>query len=174
MSLPYKSPNLPKMDGQRNPSTMEFLSQAITRCQGYCELRMYEKAWEELEALPDELRTSAEVYEWRMRVLMGMGENDKASYIGLGLVDQFPGRQDFRLLTVECLLRINQSKEALDLLTAGPGHLWDEYLAWFYLARIQMKLGDLDTARNAITRCSERAPEKRLEILNNPEFAGLW
>lgn len=153
---------------------LSILTSVITRCQGYCELKMWEQAWEELEALPGELRIAAEVYEWRMRILMGLEENEKASYIGMGIVESLPSSQDYRLLTVECLMRLGQNQEALDLLKAGPDHLWEVSIPWFYLARLQVRLGNGEEARKAVTRCSELAPEKRLEILDNPDFAELW
>ena len=42
------------------------------------------------------------------------------------------------------------------------------------LAEIQVRRGDKETAKEALKKCVDLAPDKRLHILNESAFEGLW
>src|SRR3954463_10502195 len=94
----------------------ELLSESSRRCEGYLDLRMFTEAWEELEALPTELKNDLRVLTLRMQIQMGMGEHQKASFIGLTLVEMFPEKLGVLLSTVECLMSCKEHGKAVELL----------------------------------------------------------
>jgi len=93
-----------------------LLAGSLQRCEGYCELEMWEAAWDELEALPTELKADFEVFTWRMQILVGLDEHQKASFIGLTLVEHHPDKLGVLLLTIQCLMTIDDFATAQTVL----------------------------------------------------------
>lgn len=108
----------------------QILTDTLLRCEGFCELKMWEAAWEELEALPTELKQYLSVLTWRMQILMGMGEHQKASFIGLSLVQKFPERLGLLLSTAECLINCKDHHGASCLVRSGLSRLPDNPDLW--------------------------------------------
>jgi hypothetical protein len=78
------------------------LSRALEQAEGYCELRMWESAWNVLEDLPNELRCHPEVLSRRLDCLIGLEHWDKALILGASLSGIMPQRADvwFRLACI--------------------------------------------------------------------------
>jgi predicted Zn-dependent protease len=152
----------------------DLLSPVLLRCEGYHDLCMFTEAWEELEALPSELKQDLGVLTWRMQILMGLGEHLKASYIGLSLVAQFPEKVGILLSTVECLIGCRDYRKATELLRNGLGLIPDNPDLWLALARVEALLGQLEGARACVKEYVKLNPEGKLAVMNIPEFAALW
>lgn len=156
------------------PEIPATLSKALERCQGYCDLQMWEEAWEEIENLPDELRVQADSMSQRLNILMGLQEWNKAALLGVGLCERWPDRMDFRMMTTQCLKNSGPPDDALEFLQSSSPAVWDHWAAWCLLAEIHMRRGCKEEAREALMKSVELAPEKRLYLLDEPAFEGLW
>lgn len=151
-----------------------LLASAIRRCEGYCDLKMWEAAWEELEALPSELKQDLTVLTWRMQIQMGMGEHQKASFIGLSLVQQFPKKLGVLLLTAECLINTKDFQTASQLLRNGLPSLPDQADLWLTLARVEALRGQNEAARECVRQYVTLNPEAKAHVLTIPELAEIW
>ena len=109
---------------------LTLLPPALLRCEGYCGLKMWDAAWNELEDLPSELKQDLGVLTWRIQILMGMGEHHKASCIGLTLVERFPEKFGILLSTAECLINCKDYAAASQLLRSGLSRLPDSPDVW--------------------------------------------
>src|SRR4051812_31017903 len=114
---------------------LSLLPQALQRCEGYFDLKMFTEAWNELEDLPSELKQDLGVLTWRMQILMGLGEHEIASFIGLSLVQQFPEKLGVLLSTAECLIHSKHYVSVSHLLRTGLTRLPDNADLWLTLAR---------------------------------------
>jgi hypothetical protein len=61
------------------------LRDAQSQSEGYCELQMWERAWDALEDLPDHRGNTAEALQARVAVLLGSGEVEKALILAQSL-----------------------------------------------------------------------------------------
>lgn len=152
----------------------DALALSIRRREGYCDLKMWEAAWEELEALPSELKQDLTVLTWRMQIQMGMGEHRKASYIGLSLVQQFPIRLGVLLLTAGCLIHCQDYQAASRLLRTGLSALPDHPDLWLTLAKVEALLGENDAAKDCVRQYVALNPEAKADIFTLPELNGIW
>jgi predicted Zn-dependent protease len=153
---------------------LDLLPQALRRCEGYCDLGMFTEAWEELEALPTELKQDLGVLTWRMQILMGLGEHEKASFIGLSLVQQFPEKLGVLLSTAECLIHCKDYTGASQLLRNGLTRLPDNADLWLTLARVEALLGQNEAARNCVKKYMELNPHAKALLTSLKELDKIW
>lgn len=135
---------------------------------------MWIAAWNELEDLPSELKQDLGVLTWRMQILMGMGEHEKASFMGLSLVEQFPGKLGVLLSTAECLICCNDYSGASQLVRNGLVAHPESPDVWLTLARVEAALGCLDAAKDCVKRYVELNPEGKDALLSIKELDSLW
>lgn len=110
----------------------------------------------------------------RLNILMGMLEWNKAVYLGMGLCERFPERMDFCMMSTQCLKNSGPPDDALEFIQSSPPAVCKHWAAWCLLAEIHVKRGFKDEAREALRKCVELAPDKRLYFLDQPAFDGLW
>jgi len=156
------------------PDLAKLLASALQCCEGYTELGMWEAAWEELEALPSELKTDFGVLTWRMQILVGLNEHQKASFIGLTLVEHHPDKLGVLLLTADCLMTIKDHESAKIILREKIAWHTTQPDAWLALARVEAQLGNSLEVRDAIEQYIALYPEGRVALLDIPELAFLW
>jgi predicted Zn-dependent protease len=152
----------------------DLFTQALERCEGYCDLGMFNEAWEQLEALPTELKQDVGVLTSRMQILMGLKDHQKASYIGLTLVEQFPEKLGVLLSTAECLIQCKDHQDARRLLTNGLTAHHESPDLWLTLARVECLLGDNEKAGDCVKEYMARNPEAKLAVLDISELDSLW
>src|SRR5258707_1328850 len=82
-----------------NEEDAGILLNALAASEGYCELQMWQQAWNALEELPDHLRNTAEAVQARIPVLVGTGNWQKALILAGSVSSAFPHRPEvwFRL-----------------------------------------------------------------------------
>lgn len=150
------------------------LLQSLQRCEGFCDLKMWSDAWNELDALPPELQPDFGVLMWRIQILMGLGEHRKASFIGLSLVQKFPEKLGILLSTAECLIGCSDYEEAAKALKRGLAQLPDSADLWLTLARVEALLGDLPSSRDCVKQYVTLNPDGKALLLAIPELDPLW
>lgn len=150
------------------------LTQSLQRCEGFCELKMWDDAWNELETLPPELQLDLAVLMWRIQVLMGWGEHRKASFIGLSPAQKFPEKLGILLSTAECLIGCSDYDEAAKALKRGLEQLPENADLWLTLARVEALLGDLESSRDCVRRYVTLNPGGKAVLLSIPELDPLW
>jgi len=89
------------------PETLEDLVVTLLRCQGYTELHMWREAWAELETIPRDLQFTRPVLLTTMELLIDAKSWENATWLGLSLMDRWPGDSRARLLTACCLQHVN-------------------------------------------------------------------
>jgi len=84
-------------------SDADTLLAALRESEGYCELQMWEAAWNVLEDLPSHLKVTGEVLERRVSILVGAGEMPKALMLAESLSTAIPDSPAvwFRLACVQ-------------------------------------------------------------------------
>jgi predicted Zn-dependent protease len=103
-----------------------------------------------------------------------IGEHEKASYIGLSLVQQFPRKLGILLLTAECLINYKEFQTASRLLRNSLSALPDQADLWLTLARVEALLGQNEAARDCVRQYVTLNPEAKADVLTIAELAEIW
>jgi predicted Zn-dependent protease len=119
----------------------------IIAAQGYSELGLPELALDELDLLPDDLRTSAIGVESRLSVLMQARRWKPALNVGRELCRLAPNKTAGYIHTAFCLHELGKSREALEVLNSGPAALKAEPSYHYNLACYEAALGNIEQAR---------------------------
>lgn len=88
------------------PPDAERPHRVIEQVEGFCELGMWQHAWDLLDDLPDELRVHPDVLSCRLDVLIGLKQWGKALILGKSLVRLMPKDASlwFRLACIQAQL----------------------------------------------------------------------
>jgi len=119
----------------------------LVAAQGYSELGLPELALDELDHLPEEVRNSPLGMESRLSVLMQAKRWKPALTVGRELCRMAPEKTAGFIHSAFCLHEMGRSREALELLSAGPAALKAEPTYHYNLACYQAALGNLEQAR---------------------------
>jgi len=94
----------------------QILKSSLGQAEGYCELGMWEQAWNVLDDLPEELRPHPDVISRRLDVLIGLKHWGKALILANSLARITPMRADvwFRLACIQAQLEaVDEAKKAI-------------------------------------------------------------
>lgn len=119
----------------------------LLAAQGYSELGLPELALDELELLPEEVRTTPIAMESRLSVLMQAKRWKPALAVGRELCRVAPEKTSGFIHSAFCLHELGKSREALELLSNGPAALKAEPTYHYNLACYEAALGNIEEAR---------------------------
>ncbi len=119
----------------------------LLAAQGYSELGLPELALDELNLLPEDVRTSPIAVESRLSVLMQAKLWGQALDVGRELCRISPDKTAGFIHTAFCLHETGKSREALELLSSGPAALKAEPTYHYNLACYEAALGNIEQAR---------------------------
>ena len=119
----------------------------LLAAQGYSELGLPELALDELDLLPEEVRTSPLGMESRLSVLMQAKRWKQALPVGRELCRVAPYKTAGFIHAAFCLHELGKSRDALELLSSGPAVLKAEPTYHYNLACYEAALGNIEQAR---------------------------
>jgi predicted Zn-dependent protease len=119
----------------------------LLAAQGYSELGLPELALDELQLLPEEVRSSPLGVESRLSVLMQAKRWKPALAAGRELCRIAPDKNAGFIHSAFCLHEMGKSREALELLCSGPASLKAEPTYHYNLACYEAALGNIEQAR---------------------------
>jgi predicted Zn-dependent protease len=114
----------------------------VAAAQGYCELRMWKEAWNELKALASEERERKEVLRLRLGILVGMERWDIAATLAEEMVDKGSREHSAFLMGAYAMRRSRSLAEALEFLVRGSILLAEDATFWYSRACYECQLGD--------------------------------
>jgi predicted Zn-dependent protease len=131
---------------------LEAYQRNLLAAQGYCELGMSAEALDELQVIPEKLRSHPTVVELRLVILMQAKKWKAALSTGRELTKIAPDKNIGYIHTAFCLHELGQTDAARTLLLEGPSTLHAEPVYHYNLACYEAVLGNLDVARVHLDR----------------------
>ena len=141
---------------------------------GYILLGMYDDAHEELESLPEELKTHPLVLEARFTLLVELERWEEAAFLGESICKLCPTKLDFHFKTAHCLHQLKRTQDAKDTLLAAPHTIRETAIYWYTLACYETQLGHQDEARDLLKQCFQIDPKFRGVALEEVDLEPLW
>jgi tetratricopeptide (TPR) repeat protein len=146
----------------------------LAAAQGFFQLEMWNDPWAELEELRPEFRHLSQVIILRILILNNLGKWEDAATIGKGAIRHYPDFGAVYLATAHALRNCKGAAQARAVIVAGEPFLQNEATFHFMLACYDCALGNLDDAKDGLTRAFELEPVLRLKALDEPDLAPLW
>jgi predicted Zn-dependent protease len=153
---------------------MTSLPSGFECAQGYFEIGMWNESWNELENMAAECQCHPSVLWLRLKILMGLKDWEKARILGESLCKLWPSRAEFVLDTAFVIEAIGQPEQAKAFLKGAHDQIWSHAEAWYSLACITAKLGDLEGAKQALESCFCLNKDWSLKALHEPALQVLW
>ena len=141
---------------------------------GYLELGLYDDANEELESLPNELKTRPQVLLARLDLLMTLKKWEESVLLGQSLYGIWPKHFDFWFRTAFCLHEMKRTIEARQTLLNAPVPIRDIALYSYNMACYEAQLGDVKQAKELLKVACEKEPNFRQQALDDPDLKPVW
>jgi tetratricopeptide (TPR) repeat protein len=155
------------------PDDLSF-SAVVAAAQGYCELRMWKEAWNDLKALAPEERERKEILRLRLGILIGMERWDIAATLAEEMVDKGCRDHSAFLMGAYAMRRSRSLREALEFLVGGSPFMADDATFWYSRACYECQLGDRAAAKRSLEKAFTLNPDLRLQALEEEDLTPLW
>jgi tetratricopeptide (TPR) repeat protein len=149
------------------------IDRSLNAAQGYLELGMPEEALSELDAIPEEFLSHAEILQLKLVILMQLRDWEE----GNGVCEQL--RKRFSQLTVGyihgafCLHELGRTKDAKALLLSGPPALLREATYHYNLGCYEAVLGNFEEAMQYLRTSFAMDHNFRMIAKRDPDLRAL-
>lgn len=152
---------------------LEDFQRNLLAAQGYLELEMYADALEELQVLPERLRSLPPVVELQLLVHMQSKAWEPALEQAETLCRLRPEVPAAFIHAAFCLHELRRTAEAKQRLMEGPTALREDATFFYNLACYECCLGDLEAARQLLAKAVEMDKKYRAFAKTDPDLAAL-
>ena len=147
--------------------------QHINAAQGYLDLGMEQRAWDELDLIAARERAAAKVLELRLVILQHMEKWQMGAEIARGAVRRYPEHGSFYLLGAYHIRRADSLSAAFEFLRSGEEHLDALAGYWFKMACYHCQLGQLDETRECVRKAVELDRKYQMMVLEDEDLRPL-
>lgn len=149
------------------------LERTLLAAQGYIELSMPDEALRELDELATEDQNRPEVLQVRLFVIMRARLWAEALRICQTLRDIQPGESTGYIHGAFCLHELGQTREAKEMLLAGPSSLLRDATYYYNMGCYDAVLGNIEDAQHAL-EISFQMDDKFRELAKyDPDLKGV-
>lgn len=152
---------------------MNDTQRRIVAAQGYVELGLFSEARQELACLPPALEKRPEVMELAVLCLMGEKQWDEALTTARSLCLAEPSKAGGYIHAAYCLHELGHTRDALDLLAAGPHSLQSEAVYFYNMGCYHACLGDAGAAVDLLEKAFEKDATLRLAAKRDRDLTQL-
>ena len=145
----------------------------LEKTRGYIDLGMLDEAWEEINHLPAEKRSSAIAQEMRIIIELDRGRLSEALALSEVLVDLHPENHAGFIQGAYCLHALDRTGEAIEHLQSGPVSLQDEPVYFYNLGCYELALGKPQAALSWLQQSFEMDPCSMRRALKDPDLEEL-
>jgi len=140
---------------------------------GYAQLQMWRQAWDELEKLPADARTTDEALNLSLGVLVGLKRYEAVVTLAEEMVRQGAESQSARLMGAYAIRLTRSVEEAKAFLMAGEEVL--KYNASFHyqLAVYESQMRKVDEARRHLNQALTLNPDLRETALEDEDLESM-
>jgi len=152
----------------------EIVQRALTAAHGYLDLGMHQEAWDELEALPPELRAEDAVLELRIDLYLALEKWAPARVLAESLARQAPENPGWWLLWAYALRRETSIEAAREVLREAADRHADVPLITYNLGCYACVIGEIEEAKGLLMRAFEADPELKKVALDDPDLEAIF
>ena len=144
------------------------------KADGYITLGLIEKAWEILDQLPPEAKTTEDVISLQVEILLKSNEPLKASFLAESLAYMHPDDPEVLVLPAKYKVQAGDTHAALAWLQI-VGAKCQSHAEYHYLvAQCLVTMGNTPEAIESLGFAFQLDRDLRLRALNDPAFERLW
>jgi thioredoxin-like negative regulator of GroEL len=154
--------------------TPESFNQTCDAVEGYLALGMTEQAWELLDHLPSEAKSTVAVVSLQMAILAKGGQYQKASFLAESLCQMQPTVTEWQLCVAQFRRQAGDVEGALKWLQTASQHC--EHLGEYHFLKAQclVQLGQTDDGKASLKQAMTLDEGLRLQALQDPVLASIW
>ena len=145
----------------------------LEKTRGYIDLGMLDEAWEEINHLPADKRSSAIAQEMRIIIELDRGRLNEALALSEVLVDLHPDNHAGFIQGAYCLHALDRTEDAIAHLQSGPVSLQDEPVYFYNLGCYELALGKPQAALSWLQQSFEMDPRSKHRALEDPDLEEL-
>ncbi len=146
---------------------------SILAAQGYLELGMFKDVWKELNSLPADHLSRADVMEIFVLSLMGEKRWEDALTLARRLREKQPEEPGGFIHEAYCLHEMGHTKEALDVLMDGPPSLQERAVFFYNAGCYHARLGDFTAAIVMLERSFEMDASLKRSARRDPDLVDV-
>lgn len=146
---------------------------SILAAQGYLELGMFQDVWRELNTLPADRLSRADVMEIFVLSLMGERRWDDALTLARQLREKQPEEPGGFIHEAYCLHELGRTQEALDLLLDGPPSLQERAVFFYNAGCYHARLGDFTAALVMLEKSFEMDGNLKKSARRDPDLVDV-
>lgn len=162
------------LENHQKPMTPIDLHTSCEKADGYITLGLIEKAWEILDELPPEAKTTEDVISLQVEILLKSNEPLKASFLAETLAYMHPDDPEVLVLPAKYKFQAGDTHAALAWLQI-VGAKCQSHAEYHYLvAQCQVTMGNTPEAIESLGFAFQLNRDLRLKALDDPAFEGLW
>lgn len=152
---------------------MEEYHRTLAAAEGYCELKMFAEALEELASLPPQVQDEPVVVQMHLVTLMQAKRWDAAVNYGMKLCELRPEEGLGFIHLAFCLHELGLTGQAKAWLMSGPATIRKEANYFYNLACYECVLGNLDEARQLLAQSFALDPQYREHAKTDADLEAL-
>jgi predicted Zn-dependent protease len=141
---------------------------------GFCELGMWEDAWNELESLEPEERALPEVLRIRLGILIALKRWESAALLAEGMIARGEDSPVTWLHGALAIRQLRSIEEARAFLLRAEPSLGSDATFHYTLATFECQLGNIPESKRRLGRALELNPELRLVALEDEDLWPIW
>lgn len=146
----------------------------LLAAEGYLDLGMPQKAWDELEEIAPEDRTRVETLLMRLAVLQSLEKWEFAATIARGAVQKHPDCADLYILGACVIRRAENLEAAFAFLQSGHLCMEENATFWFNLGCYHCQLGRMDEAIECVRLAVEIDLEFKRMAVEDGDLEPMW
>jgi tetratricopeptide (TPR) repeat protein len=146
----------------------------LTVAEGYVELAMYLEADAALDEIDPFCRHLREVLAMRLQIYEGLKKRELMQAVAQKLAEDEPENVQWWISWARSTRRADSLERAKPILLAALEKHGGVALIHFNLACYEAQLGDMETAKEFLARCSKIDPSWRLRSLEDRDLECLW
>ena len=148
--------------------------QHLEAAHGYIELGMFREANEELEGIDAFCRSLPEVLHARLRIYHGLKKWEAMAAIANKLVEWNPSEPEYFVCLAYATRRLDSLEAARVILLRGEEIHPQEGTIQFNLACYESQLGNIEIAKEHLSRATLADAEFKLMALDDEDLKPLW
>lgn len=146
----------------------------IERATGYCELAMYQAAWDELETLEPEERALPIVLRVKLGIFIALERWESAALLAEGMIARGEDSPITWLYGALAIRRHRSIEQARTFLLRAEPSLQNNGSFHYSLAAYECQLGNLLGARVRLSRAVQLNPALQMVALDDADLEPLW
>lgn len=152
----------------------EDILRHLRAAEGFCQLGMWQDAWDELEEIAPEHRAMLPVVLMRLEILIALRHFESAAVLAESLIAKGVREKQAYLLGAYAVRRCRSLEEAEQLLLGGEEVLKDDALWHYNLTCYASVAGRIDEAKERLRRCFVLDPSCRSTALTDADLEPVW